>query len=124
MGPPLAVARRVWIATFIRVSVMQAMNSNPVDWASLEGKRATGGDQVFQPLRSRVSAVSQQAVIAHGYSNILRQNPYNEKDNKCRPTKIKQCSNCAKMKTYDCDCENPIDSTAQRLGVKIRLLVN
>jgi hypothetical protein len=103
---------------------MHAMDSDPVDRSSLESKRAAGGDQILQPLRSRVSTVSQQAVVAHGYPDILCQNPHNEKDNQCRPSKVKQSSDRAKMEAHDGNCKNPIDSKTHRLGMKTRFVFN
>ena len=58
MGPPLTVTRRVRVSPLIGISVVHAMNADPVDGPALEGKRTASSNAVLQPLRSSVSAVS------------------------------------------------------------------
>src|SRR6266478_2665393 len=53
------------IAFLIRMLVMDAMRSDPENRSAFEGQRGTCGQDVLDPFRSLVSAMSKQPVVAH-----------------------------------------------------------
>ena len=53
------------IAFFVGVLVMHAVRGDPDDRPAFERERAANGQKIFNPVRSLVSAMRQQPVIAH-----------------------------------------------------------
>src|ERR1700733_14430968 len=68
--PPSAIVRRVRIAFVVAELMMNTMRGYPEDGAALKRECGAGGHRVFQPLRHFVSAVRQQAVIAHANADV------------------------------------------------------
>jgi hypothetical protein len=113
----------MWISTLIGVSVMYAMNAYPVDGTVLEGKCSARCNEVLQPLWSGVSAVSQQAVVAHRDPDILRQHPHHQEHDERRPPKKEHCGQRGKVKNGKGYCKYPVGPASHRLGVKRCLVV-
>jgi hypothetical protein len=68
--------------------------------------------------------MSQQAMVAHRYPDILRQNPHHDKRNKRRPPKTKERGQRSKMKEDNGNRKNPVGPTFDRLRVKRHLVVH
>src|SRR4029077_20795114 len=59
VGPPFAIEWGVGIAFFIRELMMNAMCRNPENRSTFERKSGADGQEIFHPLRSFVSPMSQ-----------------------------------------------------------------
>src|SRR5690348_11538153 len=62
VGPEPAIARRMGISLYISVLVMHPVSCHPEKRAAFQGQRAAGGQKIFQPLMSFVTAMCKQAV--------------------------------------------------------------
>jgi hypothetical protein len=45
--PPAAVTRRVWVARFLGMRMMDAVSYDPVDGAAFQSQQSTGGQKIF-----------------------------------------------------------------------------
>src|SRR5437868_14212595 len=75
--PPAAVARTVRIALAIASLMMNAVRTHPEDWPTFKRKRCASREEVFEPFWNFVSAMRQQAVVAHADSKAQRKIPEN-----------------------------------------------
>src|SRR5271155_2833945 len=87
--PPLAVDWRMRIAFVIRKLMMNAVRRHPEYRPAFKRQRRAPGQKIFHPLRSLVSAMRQQPVIAHPDPEAARYPPQEYGDKKCRPGKEK-----------------------------------
>src|SRR6185503_5124492 len=109
VSPPFAVERSVRIAFFIRELMMNAMSCDPENRSTFERQSCANRQEIFHPLRSFISAMSKQAVVAHAYAETAGNPPQETGDEKCLPSKEEQRCDCAYVKgphKYSCD---PID---------------
>src|SRR5581483_5391083 len=107
--PPLAVERRVWVAVFVRKLVMNAMSCNPENRPAFESESPANGQEIFHPLRSLVSAMSEQPVIAHANAEASRYPPEKKRDKQCFPGEEKQGDDGADVKCRHENCCDPIN---------------
>ena len=63
--PPAAIARRVWIAVSIRMRMMNAMCSDPLNGSAFEGQRSADNQKIFDWLGHAVSAMCEEPMKAH-----------------------------------------------------------
>src|SRR3954463_1915636 len=63
--PELAVARGVRIARAIGMLMMDAVRRHPADRSTFKREARAGGEEIFEPFRALVAAMSQQAMVAH-----------------------------------------------------------
>src|SRR5260370_28476940 len=84
--PPFTIARRVRIARLVRVLMVHAMHSHPVDGTALEGHRAADCHGIVQPLGRSKTSMGELAMITDGNADILAEEPHPEKHGDRRPT--------------------------------------
>src|ERR1019366_9205112 len=84
--PKAAIERGVRIARLVGELMMNAMRGPPEDRPPLQCQRGANGKNVFQPLRTLVSAMRQQPVIAHTDTEASRNPIHNRSDNQRLPT--------------------------------------
>src|SRR3979490_2614338 len=65
VGPPASVARRVRIALFIGMRMMNAMRRGPLYRSTFEREGATEDQKVLDNFRYFIAAMRHQAMIAH-----------------------------------------------------------
>src|SRR5580704_2253631 len=63
--PPLALDGRVRIAFLIGILMMNAMCCHPEDWSAFESQGGACSEEIFHPLRSSVTAMGEQPMVAH-----------------------------------------------------------
>ena len=94
MGPEASVPGRVRIQVGIRVLVVAAMRSDPVDRAAFQRHRAAGGQKVLQPLGNAVPPVGVQPVIAHADPPADRHPVHHCRSDEVLPREEEQGGNC------------------------------
>src|SRR5256885_9152991 len=109
VGPPLAVERSVRIAFFIRKLMMNAMSCNPENRSTFKCQSCANRQEIFHPLRSLVSAMSEQAMVAHADAETAGNPPQEASNEKRLPGKEEQCCNCADVKGTHKNCSDPVD---------------
>src|SRR5579862_9526351 len=85
VGPPLAIERCVRIAFLIGELMMNAVSRDPENRSTFKGKSCTDGQEIFHPLRSFVSAMSEQAVVPHADAKAAGNPPEKTCDQECLP---------------------------------------
>src|SRR6266536_85766 len=78
--------------------MMNAMGRHPENRTALQRQSGAPGEEVLDPLRSRVSAMRQQPVIAHADPEAARDPPQKCGDKKCFPGEEKERRRSAYMK--------------------------
>ena len=66
--PPAAIARCMWIAVSIRMRMMNAMCSDPLNRSAFEGQRSTDNQKIFDWLWYAIPAMSEEPMKAHPYA--------------------------------------------------------
>ena len=66
--PPAAIARCMWVAVSIRMRMMNAMCSDPLNGSAFERQRSTDNQKIFDWLWYPVSAMSEEPMKAHPYA--------------------------------------------------------
>ncbi len=88
---------------------MSAMCGDPGDRSPFERERSTKGQTIFHPLRSAVSTMSEQAVVAHAYAeapcNPIQEDRHDER----RPAKQEQSRHGADVQENEEECRNRSD---------------
>src|SRR5579863_9122390 len=95
--PPFSVHWRVRIAVLVRIFVVDAVSGDPEDGTALEGEARKNGKSVFNPARSFVAAVSEQAVVTHADAQAARNPPEKHRDEEGFPGEEEESGNGAKM---------------------------
>src|SRR5438067_10973835 len=98
VGPPLAVERSVGIAFFIRKLMMNAMSCDPENRSTFKRQSCANRQEIFHPLRSLVSAMSEKAMVAHADAKAARNQPQEASNEKHIPGKEIQRCNYADVK--------------------------
>ena len=98
MRPPLAVDRAVGIAFFIRKLVMNAVRGHPENRAAFERQSSAESKEILHPFRRLVTAMSQQAMVAHPDAETAGNPPQHNRGEKCLPGKKEKCGNSADVK--------------------------
>src|SRR5271155_116415 len=83
--PPLAITRRMRIAIFIRMLMMNAVSGHPENRAALERRGGADRQKILHPLRSLVATMGQQAVVAHADAQASRNPPKEARHKKGLP---------------------------------------
>ena len=98
MGPETAVPRRVWVALFVGVLVVHAMDSDEEDRAAFQGERATDGEEVLHPLVGLVAAMGQEAVVSHSDAEASGDPPKEDRNEERFPGEEEERSYRSNMK--------------------------
>ena len=106
--PPFAVHRRMRIAFFVGMLVMDAVRGYPEDRAALERERGANGQKIFDPFRNFIAAMREQAVIAHADAEAAGNPPEKNGDEQRLPGKEKQRGDCS-------DVERPMKLAVTQL---------
>lgn len=109
MRPPFAIQRRVRIAVFIGILMMNAMSGDPENGPAFECKRAADGQEIFDPFGSFIPAMGQQAVIAHADAPTARDQPEKDSNKESVPGKKPECSDGANVKSAHESGGDPVD---------------
>ena len=110
VSPPAAFAGSVRIALAVAVLMMDAMGGHPEDGSALKRERGADGHQVFQPLGRLVTAMGQQAVVAHADTDIDSQNGEHQHHRKPLPREEEECGQGADVKEDDDAEREPVDA--------------
>src|SRR5580698_2152065 len=125
MRPPPALARRVWIAGSVGDLVVHTMCGDPYQRPSFETQRRTYGKGMFQPFWRLVSAMRQQAVIAHADAEVDGNDMQDNQEEKHMPTEEEQRRDCAHVKDEHESEDGPIECARLRgaaEGLRLMLL--
>src|SRR5207248_10766418 len=95
-----------------------AKSRNPEHRPAFEGKGCEHRKETFHPLRSFISAMSKQAMIAHAYAEAAGNPPQEAGDEKCLPGKEEQGCNCAYVKGPHEYCGDPINFVVLAVAFK------
>src|SRR5580692_9794685 len=107
--PPLTVDRRVRIAFVIGKLMMNAMRGYPEDWSAFKSQSCAGCEEIFDPLRSSVTAMREQPMVAHTNAQASRNPPEEHRHQKSFPGKEEECGNRPHMKQAHEGCGYPVD---------------
>ena len=118
--PEGALARRVRIAVVIRVLMMDAVRGHPEDRPALERERAAGGEEVLHPLGRLVSAVRQQAVVAHADAPAARDVPEEGGGGDRAPVEVEERGDGTDVVNRHCDDGHPVDALGYLAAVDLR----
>src|SRR5450631_1618705 len=105
--PPGAFLRRVRVALFIAVLMVDAVRGYPGDWSAFKGQSAAHGEKIFDHPGHLISAVYQQTVIAHADSTIDGKHIQHDCNNQVCPTEEEQRGDRADVKDDHKDGSNP-----------------
>ena len=108
--PPLAVARGMRVALLIRELMVNAVGSNPEDRPAFKRKRSASGKEIFHPLGSLISAMGQQAMVAHSDSEAAGNPPEKRSKNQILPTEEEQSGDSSDVEHRHKERCDPIDS--------------
>src|SRR5437667_9249051 len=98
MGPPSPVARRMGIAIFIRMSMMNAVCGHPLNRATFDCQSATNDEKIFDHFRHAITAMRQQTVKTHSNPETSRNPIKYGSRNDGRPAKEKECCDRRSMR--------------------------
>src|SRR5581483_5081887 len=98
--PPLAVNRRGGVAFVIGELMMNAVRGDPEDRSTFKRTRGAGGQEIFDPFRSFVAPMRQQAVVAHPDAEASGNPPQERCERKRLPTEEEQSCDSADMKQH------------------------
>src|SRR2546426_797224 len=91
------------------VLMKDAVCGHPKNRTAFQRQSCAHGQTIFHPLGRSVSAMGEQAVIAHTDAQTSR-NPPKEHGNEQRlPGEKKQCDNCPDMKQRHESCSYPVE---------------
>src|SRR5690349_19494408 len=96
--PPAAIPRAVRIAFTVAGLMMNTMRAYPEDRSTLKSECGASSEKIFNPFRNFVSAMRQQAVIAHSDSEAQGEVPQNGRYQQRFPTKHEQRCDRANVK--------------------------
>lgn len=113
--PEAAVARRVRITVFVRVLMMDTMRGDPRDGAAFKGERAADRQEIFHPFRRLVTAMREQAMVAHTNAETARNPPKNDGESKSLPAEEEKRGDGADMKRKHKKGGRPVDWLGERL---------
>ena len=116
MSPPLAFARGMRIAFLIGIAMVNAMRGNPENGAAFQGESCADGESVLKPFGDFVSAMSEEAVIAHANSQASRNPPQKQGDEEGLPREKEKGDDGADVEKGHEESGDPIDLTFARLG--------
>src|SRR5271169_4462588 len=86
------------ITLFIGVLVMNTMCRDPGDGTAFKGQGTAGGEEIFHPPWSLITAMREQAVIAHTNAEAAGNPPHNHANNQRLPGKKEHGGEGAEMK--------------------------
>src|SRR5919197_305427 len=98
MSPPGAIARRMWIAVFIRKLMMNAMRGHPEDRPALHRQGTADRKKVFQPQRDFVGSMRMQSVITKADPQIDCYPVQKSGNCEVHPTELKECRDRPQVK--------------------------
>ena len=110
VSPPAALAGSVRVALAVAVLMMDAMGGHPEDGAAFERERGADGHQVFQPLGRLITAMGQQAVVAHADADIDGQNREHQHHREPLPGEEEERGHGADVKEDDDAEREPVDA--------------
>ena len=118
VGPPLAVEGSVGVTFFIGKLMMYAVRGDPENRSTFEGKGCADGQEIFHPFWSFVSAMSEQAMVAHADAEAARNPPQEAGNEKCLPGKEEQRCNCADVKGPHKNGRDPVNFVVLAIAFK------
>ncbi len=124
VSPPGAVVRRVRVAFLVGVLMMHAMRGYPEDGSAFEGEAAAGGDEVFEPARSLVAAVREQAVVGHADADVDSEEIHDEEDGQVRPGEEEERGDGSDVEEPHGDGGNPVDAALLVLAAHAEVLLD
>ena len=77
--PPFAVQGRMRITFLVRELVMNAMSGHPEDRPAFQGQCGAHRHEILDPFRSLITAMGQQAVVAHSDSDTAGNPPQHDR---------------------------------------------
>src|SRR5260370_25424751 len=116
MSPESAVARGVRIAIFIGILMMNAMRRHPEERASFQRQGSAYGQKIFDPFVSLVSAMREQAVIAHADAQAAGHPIQKHRQRQIFPAEHEQRSDGANVKRKHEKSGDPASVLAKRAG--------
>src|SRR5690242_18003630 len=93
----------MWVTGLVGVLVMEAMGRDPKERAALQCERAADGQGAFEPPRCLVSAMGEQAVVAHAYAPPARDPEQRQCDPERLPSEQEECRQRSCMKQREGD---------------------
>ena len=108
----LPSTRRMRIAFFVRMLMMDAVRGHPENRAAFQRERGANGQKIFDPLRSLVAAMRQQPVIAHADSQAAGNPVQKQRDEKSLPGEEEQRGDGADVKQHHESGRYPVDFVA------------
>src|SRR5437879_4023803 len=117
--PPFAIDGRVGIALFVRMLMMNAVCGHPENWSAFQRQSCAHGQTIFHPLGRSVSAMGEQAVIAHTDAQTSR-NPPKEHGNEQRLPGEKELLTAKDAKNCRKDRKGNHDATPTPLSLLLR----
>src|SRR5579859_5123377 len=103
----------MWIAFFISVLMVQPMGRDPGHGAAFKGQCAADAQNILNPLGCFVSAMREQAVVAHADAEASGDPPQEHRERQRLPTEHEERSNCADMEqNHEKSCD-PNDGLAE-----------
>src|SRR6267142_2495594 len=88
------------IAFLIRILMMHAMRGHPGNRPAFDRERAAGRQNIFDPFRSFVPAMRQQAVIAHADAETAAHPIRDNSENESFPGEEEKCHNRHDVQSY------------------------
>src|ERR1700730_6434883 len=119
MRPPTPVTRRVRIALFIGVGVVDSMGCGPLYRAAFKRQRATKDQEVLHYLGNFVAAVSHQTMVAHADAATADPVKYCRCDNRGPAPEKKSHDGCC-VKNNQEGQGGPVDVSLSFAGCRFR----
>ena len=124
VGPPGAVVRGVRVAVVVGVLMVDAVGGDPEDGSAFERHGAAGGDEVLQPLGGPVSAVGEQAVVAHADADVDGEEVHDAEDGQVLPGEAEERGDGADVEEAHDDGGDPVDAAMLMLAAHAQILLD
>jgi hypothetical protein len=98
VGPEAAFAGGVRVTCLVGVLVMHAVGGYPEDRTALQGECAADGEEILHPLRSFVTAMGEEAMVAHTDAEASGDPPEKDGDEEGLPMKHEERGDSADVK--------------------------
>jgi len=104
--------------------MMDAMSGDPEDRSAFERERTAGGDEVFKPLGHAVSAMGQQAVVAHADADVDGEEVHDGEGGEVLPGEEEERGDGEDVEDAHSNGSNPVDLALLMLAAHAKVLLD